>query len=63
MMKSAACCDSPSAYRQPTAREQLLQQREVLEKQLGVVNDALGALDKNPELEEFLTIVGRAVRL
>jgi hypothetical protein len=50
----------PSEYRRPTLRKRLEDRKAMLEKQLVDVNNCLGQLDKNPQLEEFLTAVEKA---
>jgi len=48
--------------KQLTVREQLNLQRTQLTERIETVNAALAALDKNPGVEEVLTLVGRTVR-
>jgi len=49
--------DSP---RKPTQREQLMVKKQRLSAQLSNVNEALAALDDNPQLEKFLEVMARA---
>ena len=44
----------------PTKRQRLGQKKDVLEAQLAKVNKAIEALDKNPDLEEFMNIINAA---
>lgn len=45
----------------PTRRKQLEIMRDKAEAHLKIINDALDALDKHPELENFLDIMQRAL--
>lgn len=45
-----------------TCRAQLERKKQNLERQLAEVEEALKALNDNPEIERVLTLVGRTVR-
>lgn len=47
-------------YQPPTVRERLENQKRNLEAELATINEAIAALDQNPEVERVLTILGRA---
>jgi len=47
----------------PTLKERLLRQRKGLQENLDKVDAAIQALEKNPDLEEFLNIMNRVTRL
>jgi hypothetical protein len=51
---------NPTAYIPPTRRQHLEEQRFNLQSQLAKVEAALSALDKHPELEEFIDILQKA---
>lgn len=48
------------SYIPPTKRQQLQQAKDVLEQQLAKVNAAIDALDKHPDLEEFMNVIEQA---
>jgi len=47
--------------RQPTARERLLERKKVMEEGLTIINDALKALDENPEFERVHNLISKAL--
>jgi hypothetical protein len=49
--------------RKPDLRDGLVNRRNRLEEQLKTVNDAIAALDSNPEVAKVLELVGRAGRI
>jgi flagellar hook-length control protein FliK len=49
-------------YQPPTTRQQLLNRKEALTRELGNVDAALNALDAHPELERFTETIKRAMR-
>lgn len=51
-----------AAKDESTCRRQLERKKSNLTRQLGEVNEAIAALDANPEIERVLTLVGRTVR-
>ncbi len=51
-----------AAKEESTVRKQLERKKQNLTRQLGEVDEALSALDANPEIERVLTLVGRTVR-
>ena len=53
-------CEKQLAERQPTIRERLTRQKGILEKQLTNINNALEALDKNPEFETVHNLLSKA---
>jgi len=50
-----------SCPRQPSPRERLQDKREMLEKELTAVIAAIKALDDNPNIEQVMTLVQRAL--
>lgn len=48
-----------SSY-QPTLRERLTSQQQSLTKKLADIEAAIEALDKNPNFEEVLDVIGKA---
>lgn len=42
-----------------TTRERLLERKHLLENALNDINDALSALDTNPELEKFIEVIAK----
>lgn len=48
--------------RMPSSREELLKRKSNLETKLSKVNNALKALDANPELENFMEAVKEGLR-
>lgn len=48
--------------RELTVKEKLLDQRNRYTEILKEVNDAIAALEANPEIEKVLTLVGKTVR-
>lgn len=59
---AGVCAEKSFEDRSPTARQQLAEKQKLLTVQLQQVNDAIEALDANPEIERVLTLVGRTVR-
>ena len=49
------------SLRQPTTRERLEQTRKVLTEKLSDINDALAALDSNPEFERVHNLIQKAL--
>lgn len=54
-------CDVGS-YQPPTVMNQLQERRSKYETKLAEINDAIAALEKNPEFARCLDIVGKAIR-
>lgn len=52
----------PKECKEPTCRQQLDRKKSNLVRQLAEIEEALKALDDNPEIERVLTLVGRTVR-
>lgn len=63
-LSSPECCDGQltSRARELTVKERLLDQRSRYTEILKEVNDAISALEANPEIEKVLTLVGKTVR-
>ena len=55
-MDPQAACSEPY---QPTLREKLINQKSALTQRLADVESAIAALDKNPNFEEVLNVVGK----
>lgn len=49
-------------YQEPSILQRLEQKKSRLELQLKEVNDAIKALQVNPEVANVLTLVGKAIR-
>ena len=63
-LSPSECCDVPTAgrARELTVKERLLDQRSRYTETLKEINDAIAALDANPEIEKVLTLVGKTIR-
>jgi len=63
-LSSPECCDGVTIgrARELTVKEKLLDQRNRYMEILKEVNDAIAALEANPEIEKVLTLVGKTVR-
>jgi len=63
-LSSSDCCDAGAIgrARELTVKEKLLDQRNRYMEILKEVNDAIAALEANPEIEKVLTLVGKTVR-
>ena len=46
---------------QQTPRTRLIQKKDILERELEAVNSAIAALDRNPNIEEVMTLIQRAL--
>ena len=57
---SEACGTLAGSPYQPTLRERLTAQQARLSKQIEDVEAAIAALDKNPNFEEVLDVIGKA---
>ena len=60
LQKQAACGTLAGSPYQPTLRERLTSQHDRLTKQLADIGAAIDALDKNPNFEEVLNVIGKA---
>ena len=49
--------------RKPDLRDGLVNRKNRLEEQLKTINDAIAALNSNPEVAKVLELVGRAGRI
>jgi hypothetical protein len=56
----AQVAGAPTAYIPPTRRQQLEMERDKLQSMLAKIEAALNALDKHPELEEFIDTLQKA---
>jgi thymidylate kinase len=63
-LSSPECCDErlTGRARELTVKERLLDQRSRYTEILKEINDAISALDANPEIEKVLTLVGKTIR-
>ena len=61
MEKAAYAGEIGMALRNPSPRERLQEKRKVLETELTAVNAAIQALDANPNIEQVMTLVQRAL--
>lgn len=57
-----AGCDVPKQVSAPSPLDTLKRTRLQLESKLGEVNEAITALEANPEIERVLTLLGKAIR-
>jgi hypothetical protein len=55
---TSACLQGADPYN-PTLRDKLLAQRERFTSQLANINSAIEALDKNPNFEKVVNILGK----
>ena len=65
MIGNIAKCETGSARLSasaPTITEQLKQEKVVLEERLAKVNEALTALQANPEVEKILNLISKVNR-
>lgn len=58
-----ACEEKTLECRKPDLRDGLVNRKNRLEEQLKTINDAIAALDSNPEVAKVLELVGRAGRI
>lgn len=56
------CCETPNQVQAPSPLDTLKRTRLQLESKLGEVNEAIAALEANPEIERVLTLLGKAIR-
>lgn len=59
---SEVSCDSPKQASSPSPLDTLKRTKLGLESKLSEVNEAIAALEANPEIEKVLTLLGKAIR-
>lgn len=57
-----AQCEMPKQVSSPSPLDTLKRTKLGLETKLGEVNEAIAALEANPEIEKVLTLLGKAIR-
>lgn len=55
----AQCIDSPMGYENPSITVRLKGQKEILERQLSKVNEALSLLEASPDLQKEIDAISR----
>jgi len=61
-MKEVMCDESPKMCIKPDLKDGLVSKKVRLEAQLADINNAIAALESNPEVARLLELVGKAGR-